>query len=77
MTQQIGQLTSSELDKTISAAEWLVGTCGDGLLDRQTVAKISTLSADCKREDEDRAAAARRSRQAARAALELGPDQCG
>jgi len=69
MPQHIGQLTSGELDKTIAAAEWLVGIGGDGILDRQTWARISTLSADCKAEEEDRAAAARASRQHARAAL--------
>ena len=69
MPQQIGQLTSTELDRTIAAAEWLVGIAGDGILDRQTWAKISTLSADCKREAEERAAAVKSSKDAARAAL--------
>ena len=57
MPHQIGQLTSTELEKTIAAAEWLTGIAGDGLLDKQTWAKVSTLAADCKAEEEDRAAA--------------------
>lgn len=69
MTQHISQLTSAELDKTIAAAEWLVGIAGDGLLDQQTHARISTLGADCRAEEEDRAAAARTSREQAKAAL--------
>lgn len=68
MTSQIGQLTSTELDKTIAAAEWLVGIAGEGILDKITWAKISTLVADCKAEQEDRAAAARASRDTAKAA---------
>lgn len=69
MTQHLSQLTSAELDKTIAAAEWLVSVAGDGLLDRQTHARISTLGANCRAEEEDRAAAAKRSREQAKAAL--------
>ena len=69
MTRHISQLTSAELDKTIAATEWLVGIAGDGLLDRQTWAKISTFSADCKAEEEDRATAARTSSKQAKATL--------
>ena len=69
MTQHVSQLTSAELDKTIAAAEWLVGIAGDGLLDPQSLARISTLGADCKAEEEDRTAAAQASRTQAKAAL--------
>ena len=73
MPHQIGQLTSAELDKTIAAAEWLVSISGDGILDRQTWARISTLGADCRAEEEDRAAAAKASRNQAKAALADAP----
>ena len=69
MTHDVGQLTSTELDKTIAAAEWLVGIASDGLLDRSTWTKVATLLAECRHEDQDRAAAARHSRAAAKAAL--------
>ena len=69
MTRHISQLTSAELDKTIAAAEWLVGIARDGLLDPQSLSRVSALGADCKAEEEDRAAAAQVSRERAKAAL--------
>ena len=69
-THQIGQLTSSELDKTIAAAEWLVGISANGIVDPITRSKISTLLADCRGEEEDRVTAAHTSRQAAMAAAQ-------
>ena len=69
-THQIGQLTSSELDRTIAAAEWLVGITANGIVEPITRSKISTLLADCRREEEDPVTAARASCQAARAAWE-------
>ena len=56
MAGKLGQLSPGELSAAVTACDWLVNRAGPlGLLDPVTVAKISSLLADCRDETETRA----------------------